>query len=240
MQKDHTQQLRVAGVVKRLLARELSTHHIIPFNKANVHDLRLHMSRAKKNNRHKRKGAKIHNALKSMIQLRPHRKRFSKKRRRCHSQRRNCFIRPPSPRRPIFPPKRPPECCPPPCGKGEPIVVPGSQTVFGEQRFLNLSFDQALTLPYQDTSVTSTLSYAIINRGSSPLVIQLEISPNAQDFVVDSSESIPSGAMRVITPNRFLRFTRLTLAPIEEGDAGYADVYYQKQTWGLAPCSQAS
>lgn len=120
-------------------------------------------------------------------------------------------------------------CCP----RNRPIrVSPVTKTVFGEEKFLDLSVSKSMTLPLQDTSVATVISYAVINTGDAPLVASLEISPNGDHFMHDTAETVPPGGMFVLVPNRFLRYTRIKLVPSLLGRETKASIYYQFQTIG--------
>ncbi|WP_157277582.1 DUF6385 domain-containing protein [Paenibacillus taiwanensis] len=112
-------------------------------------------------------------------------------------------------------------------------IVSGTRTLFHEQQFLNVSFRGAHVLPVQDTSVASVISYAVKNKGASSLSAALEISPNGIDFTEDAVATIDAGALKVIVPNRFLRWTRVRLTSAHREKAA-ADVYYQDQTLGIS------
>jgi len=110
------------------------------------------------------------------------------------------------------------------------VSEPGSQHTFSEQQFLGLKVTkQGVTLPVQNTSLTTLLSYAIMNHGPGPILATLEVSPNAIQFASDQKHTVPAGAMKVINPMHFLKWTRLSLTSESSGGSSTADVYFQSQ-----------
>ncbi|PZD92985.1 hypothetical protein DNH61_25645 [Paenibacillus sambharensis] len=113
-----------------------------------------------------------------------------------------------------------------------PLKAPDTPPVIvsrcAEQQFLNIPVSGTLPLPALDSADLSTISYAVINRGSVPVSILLEISPNNQDYMVDTRSAVEPGSMNVIVPSRYLRWTRLTLSTANETSTEL-DVYCQTQ-----------
>lgn len=118
--------------------------------------------------------------------------------------------------------------------EGRIIVSPNSSAiVFEEEAFLNLQVsDQVTDLPLQDTTTKTVMSYAVINRGTSPAIVRTEISPNASDFSLDQQEVVQPNSVQVIVPNRFLKWTRLSISTVKGTDPTQVDVYFQSQTLG--------
>ncbi|WP_152391668.1 DUF6385 domain-containing protein [Paenibacillus guangzhouensis] len=110
------------------------------------------------------------------------------------------------------------------------VNEPTCQHTFSEQQFLGLQVTaNGVTLPVQNTSLTTLLSYAIMNHGPNPILAVLEVSPNAIQFAIDQKYTVPTGSMKVINPMHFLKWTRLTLTTESGGSASSADVYFQSQ-----------
>jgi hypothetical protein len=84
-------------------------------------------------------------------------------------------------------------------------------------------------LPAQDTSSLSMYTYGIVNRGEHPALVQIQISPNARDYAVDSQEVIAGGQTKALVPLRFLRYTRLVIQSVEPDQPTRLDVYFQAQ-----------
>ncbi|KIL39946.1 hypothetical protein SD70_17185 [Gordoniibacillus kamchatkensis] len=115
------------------------------------------------------------------------------------------------------------------------VTIPSrrSRILFQEEAFLGLDVTgEILSLPMQNTATKSAVSYAVINRGDYPTLVMAEISPNSIDFSVDQQEVIAPQSMRVIVPNRFLKWTRLSLTAEDGQGPTQIDVYYQSQTVG--------
>ncbi|UOF88805.1 DUF6385 domain-containing protein [Fodinisporobacter ferrooxydans] len=93
-----------------------------------------------------------------------------------------------------------------------------------------LSEDLPQLLPSQDVSIQTTFSYAIINRSPNPVLVQLEISPNDTDYTVDSEMTIDGQTMKILTPLRFLKYSRIAYLSAESGKHASFDVYYQAQS----------
>jgi hypothetical protein len=85
------------------------------------------------------------------------------------------------------------------------------------------------SLPAQDTSSLSMYTYGIVNRGEHPALVQIQISPNARDYAVDSQEVIAGGQTKALVPQRFLRYTRLVIQSVEPDQQTRLDVYFQAQ-----------
>ena len=110
------------------------------------------------------------------------------------------------------------------------VNEPGCHHTFSEQQFLGLQVPvQGITLPVQNTSLTTILSYAILNHGPSPILAKLEISPNALQYTSDQEYTVPAGKMKVVNPMNFLKWTRLTLISQPGSGTSTADVYFQSQ-----------
>ncbi|GAB1158253.1 hypothetical protein YWY31_42780 [Paenibacillus illinoisensis] len=72
-------------------------------------------------------------------------------------------------------------------------------------------------------------TYGIVNRGKNPALVQIQISPNAVDYAVDSQEVIAGGQTKALVPQRFLRYTRLAIQSVEPDQPTRLDVYFQAQ-----------
>ena len=92
------------------------------------------------------------------------------------------------------------------------------------------SQDQLQSLPSQDVSIQTNLSYAIINRSPNQVAIYLEISPNDQDYTIDSQAVVPGLTTQAMTPLRFLRYAKISYRSYETGLPADFDVYYQAQS----------
>lgn len=127
-------------------------------------------------------------------------------------------------------------CLPPRCKKnGESKKPCGSNRkpaspFFSEQVFADISTtDDFIALPPQDTSNKSVYSYAVVNKGSEPVLAQVEIGPNGRDYTIDVEEVVPTGATAVVVPARFQRFTRLLVRSLNVGKPTGVTVYFQSQ-----------
>lgn len=103
---------------------------------------------------------------------------------------------------------------------------------FHQETFLNIQTnDKWMALPEQDTSRLITYSYAVVNKGDYPARVQVQLSPNSQDFTADDYEqSVAAHSTLVIVPKRFLRFTRLIFTSLDFGKATQLDIYFQAQS----------
>jgi len=72
-------------------------------------------------------------------------------------------------------------------------------------------------------------SYAIINKGSAPAVVQVQVGPDGEHFATDVEEAVPPGETRVVAVARFLRFTRLTVRSKHAEQPTTLTVYFQAQ-----------
>jgi len=118
-------------------------------------------------------------------------------------------------------------------GRLEVISSSSTSTIFMEEEFLNINVSHATTsLPAQDSRTKSMTSYAVANRGDEPIIVRVEISPNALDYAKDMQETVPPQSMRVFVPNRFLKWTRVSINTETPTSASIVDVYFQSQTTG--------
>ncbi|OAB34969.1 DUF6385 domain-containing protein [Paenibacillus glacialis] len=118
-------------------------------------------------------------------------------------------------------------------GRLEVVSSPTTNTIFKETQFLNVNVSHTTTsLPPQDSSIQSMMSYAVVNRGEEPVIVRVEISPNAIDYAKDIQETIPPQTMRVFVPNRFLKWTRVSLATETSKSLTIIDCYCQSQSAG--------
>ena len=106
-----------------------------------------------------------------------------------------------------------------------------SPVLYTEKSTLGLqSQDQLQSLPAQDISVQTNLSYAIVNKSDNQVIICLEISPNDRDYTVDSEIVVAGFATQAMTPLRFLRYVRISYRSFETGHSATFDIYYQAQS----------
>lgn len=115
------------------------------------------------------------------------------------------------------------------------IIISGqlqvSPVVYSELSFFDLhSSDELQSLPPQDRSIQTTLSYAVVNQSESPATIFLEISPNNIDFSLDSELIAREFSTEVVTPLRYLRYIRLSYKSAIPGQHASFDVYFQAQS----------
>ena len=87
-----------------------------------------------------------------------------------------------------------------------------------------------MALPAQDTSNKAIYSYAVVNRGSEPVIAQVEIGPNGSDYATDVEEIVPNGETAVVVPAKFQRYTRLLVKSMNAGKPTGITVYFQSQT----------
>lgn len=85
-------------------------------------------------------------------------------------------------------------------------------------------------LPTQITTHLAVYSYAIINEGEAPAVIQAQVGPDGKHFAADVEETILPGETGVIAIARFLRFTRLAIRSLHMDKPTTVSVYFQAQT----------
>lgn len=115
------------------------------------------------------------------------------------------------------------------------IVLSGqvqiSPVVYTENTFTDLeSQDQIQSLPAQDVSIQTNLSYAIVNKSQNQVVISLEISPNNEDYTLDTQITVPEFSTHAITPLRFLRYMKISYQSAVSGEPALFDIYYQAQS----------
>nr|WP_154960517.1 DUF6385 domain-containing protein [Paenibacillus xylanexedens] len=108
--------------------------------------------------------------------------------------------------------------------------LPGATHCFTEHTYTGAETGQGEhALPPQDTSSLSMYSYGVVNRGKHPAIVQVQVSPNAVDYAVDSQEVIEGGQTKALVPLRFLHYTRLVLLPVDPAQPTRLDVYFQAQ-----------
>ncbi len=115
------------------------------------------------------------------------------------------------------------------------IVLSGeihvSPIVYTEKTFMSLdSQDQVQSIPAQNVSRQTNLSYAIVNRSENPVNIFLEISPNDIDYVLDSEITVSGLTTQALTPLRFLRYAKISYQSAKCDHPAVFDVYYQAQS----------
>ncbi len=106
-----------------------------------------------------------------------------------------------------------------------------SPVTYTEQAFIDQLFQEHKeSLPAQDVSLQTNLSYAVVNRSEKAVTIFLEISPNGNDFLTDTQVVVQGNTLQAVTPLRFLRYTRISYQSYTPGTSGVMDVYYQAQS----------
>ncbi|WP_337033423.1 DUF6385 domain-containing protein [Paenibacillus illinoisensis] len=76
-------------------------------------------------------------------------------------------------------------------GRPSRTILPGATHCFTEHTYVGAETSSSTSaLPAQDTSSLSMYTYGIVNRGKNPALVQIQISPNAVDYAVDSQEVI--------------------------------------------------
>ena len=110
-------------------------------------------------------------------------------------------------------------------------VAQQRQSRFRETRYAGVAVrNDWERLPAQNTSVQSTYSYAVVNRGDVPAIVQVQISPNAVDYANDIRDEVQPGSTLVIVPTRFLKYTRLCAKTVQPERNTTLDVYFQSQS----------
>jgi len=102
---------------------------------------------------------------------------------------------------------------------------------YTQKKTLALSASAETTyLPAVDTSRQTTYSFGIVNRGESPVVARIQISPDGEHFAEDAEETIEGGRTAALVPMRFLRYSRVAVRTLDPGAVSVVDVYYQAQS----------
>ncbi|WP_053782664.1 DUF6385 domain-containing protein [Paenibacillus xylanivorans] len=115
-------------------------------------------------------------------------------------------------------------------GSSSRTTLPGATHCFTEHTYVGAETNGSMNpLPAQDTSSLSMYTYGIVNRGEHPALVQVQISPNARDYAVDSQEVIAGGQTKALVPLRFLHYTRLVIQSVEPDQPTRIDVYFQAQ-----------
>ncbi|MBR2565385.1 MAG: hypothetical protein IKE29_12260 [Paenibacillus sp.] len=108
--------------------------------------------------------------------------------------------------------------------------LPGATHCFTEHTYIGADTGRGEhALPPQDTSTLSMYSYGVVNRGTNPAIVQVQVSPNGVDYAVDSQEVIEGKQTKALVPQRFLHYTRLVLQPVDPAKPTRLDVYFQAQ-----------
>lgn len=95
----------------------------------------------------------------------------------------------------------------------------------GAQASNNLTF-----LSPFDVSALKVYTIAVINEGTVDVEVQVEISPNNINYVVDRENQIVSGGdMMVFVPQIFLQFLRLSVKTIDPGTNAILSIFLQGQ-----------
>lgn len=82
-----------------------------------------------------------------------------------------------------------------------------------------------------DVSRIKMFTFLAINTGLNPVILQPEISPDKISWhdYNDPEVTVPPGDMQVITPNYFLRFTRLKFKNLNPGFNSVVTIWFQGQ-----------
>lgn len=104
------------------------------------------------------------------------------------------------------------------------------RSLFVEQVYPNVrTTNELMPLPAQATTHLTVYSYAVINEGDAPAVVQVQVGPDGMNFAADVEETIPAGRTGVIAVARFLRYTRLAVRSLHEERPTSLKVYFQAQ-----------
>lgn len=109
------------------------------------------------------------------------------------------------------------------------------------QIFRSIEYEQAITteefvpMPTQDTASDLVFSYAVINRGKYAAVVRLEVGPNGVDFAHDYEAVIEPGGMNIMTPSKFMHFTRVSVRSQQPDRTTVIQVYFQAQRAQMTP-----
>ncbi|GLX70066.1 hypothetical protein MU1_44120 [Paenibacillus glycanilyticus] len=90
-------------------------------------------------------------------------------------------------------------------------------------------------MPTQDTASDLVFSYAVLNRGKNAAIVRLEVGPNGVDFAHDYETVIEAGGIEIMTPSRFMHFTRLSIRSKLTGAPTLIQVYFQAQRAEMRP-----
>ncbi|WP_211269773.1 DUF6385 domain-containing protein, partial [Paenibacillus macquariensis] len=107
-----------------------------------------------------------------------------------------------------------------------------SQRSFIEQSTLGVATSNVLTaLPAITTSVLGTYSFFIQNTGANPVNTQLQISADGTNYYVDTNGDNPlaAGAIDVLVPSRFLKYTRVAYVSANPATASTINVIFNAQ-----------
>ncbi|MCR8642058.1 DUF6385 domain-containing protein [Paenibacillus sp. N1-5-1-14] len=85
-------------------------------------------------------------------------------------------------------------------------------------------------LPYQDTSLQTTYSYAVTNQGLAQIIAQIQVSADCKHAAEDVTVQVHPGETVVLVPLRFLKYTRCCLKTTQTSTQSLCNVYYQAQS----------
>lgn len=110
-------------------------------------------------------------------------------------------------------------------------IVKRAPVTFRERIYRDILVTSTLTsIPPQSTALQTMYTFAVINRGTSTVRAQVEISPDGVHWAIDSTADVAAGETGVLVPKRYLRYTRLSLFTINTGETSIVDVYFQTQS----------
>jgi hypothetical protein len=109
------------------------------------------------------------------------------------------------------------------------------------QTFCSIEYEEAITsdefipMPVQDTASDLVYSYAVLNRGNNAAIIRLEVGPNGVDFAHDYELVLQPGGIEIMTPSRFMHFTRISIRSQQPDSSTKIQVYFQAQRGQMTP-----
>ncbi|SFF22766.1 hypothetical protein SAMN05216378_5572 [Paenibacillus catalpae] len=109
------------------------------------------------------------------------------------------------------------------------------------QIFRSIEYEEAITsdefapMPTQDTASDLVFSYAVLNRGKNAAVVRLEVGPNGVDFAHDYELVLQPGGIDILTPSRFMHYTRISIRSQQPGSPTLIQVYFQAQRAQMTP-----
>ncbi|MBE3594392.1 MAG: hypothetical protein IMX04_05075 [Candidatus Carbobacillus altaicus] len=110
-------------------------------------------------------------------------------------------------------------------------IIKRAPIIFRERIYRDiLVTNTATSISPQSTALQTMYTFAVINRGMSPVQAHVEISPDGVHWAVDSTAEVAVGETGVLVPKRYLRYTRLTLFTVNTGETSTVNVYFQTQS----------
>ncbi|MCM3628001.1 DUF6385 domain-containing protein [Paenibacillus glycanilyticus] len=107
--------------------------------------------------------------------------------------------------------------------------------------FRSIEYEEAITsdefvpMPTQDTASDLVFSYAVLNRGKNAAVVRLEVGPNGVDFAHDHEVVIQPGGIEIMTPSRFMHYTRISVRSLQPDSPTRIQMYFQAQRAQMTP-----